>query len=228
MDLPEQSLAAYVEAINIGADAVECDVRLTRDGHLVCHHDRTINRTSGGTGAISDLTLAELQKLDFSGKKSGPDRHQILPLADLLRLISDAPRTVKMLIETKHPTRYGPEVENALHTALAQYPQIDVTVMSFARAAVTRYRRLDPKVELTWLFEYPLGGPPQGATVIGPRLELLRGKPDMIKRAHDAGQRVFVWTVNTPADVHFVHEAGADAIISDDPGMVLRTLGRNT
>jgi glycerophosphoryl diester phosphodiesterase len=230
VDLPEQSLAAYVRAIEVGADAIECDVRLTRDGHLVCHHDRTINRTSNGTGAISDLTLAELQKLDFSRTKphsQDGEPHRIVTLAELLALVDDAPRPVKMTIEAKHPTKFGPKVEQVLQAAIARHPRIDVTVMSFARAAVTRYRRMDAGIPLVWLFEYPLGPPPKGATVIGPKLDVLRNRPKIVERAHESGLRVFVWTVNTPQDVRWVRDAGADAIITDDPAMALETLGRS-
>lgn len=227
IDLPEQSLAAYVEAIEVGADAIECDVRLTKDGHLVCHHDRTINRTSDGKGAIAELTLAELQKFNFARPEArGHEHHQILTFEALLRLISEAPRTVTMLIEAKHPSRYGARVEHALHEALSRFPGLDVVVMSFARAAVTRYRTLDAEVPLVWLFEYPVGGPPSGATVLGPRIDVLRAKPRLIERAHALGQRVFVWTVNTPEQVRYVRDAGADAIITDDPAMVLKALGR--
>ena len=55
-DVPEHTLAAYERAIEVGADGLECDVRLTRDGHLVCIHDRTLDRTSTGTGSVSSLT----------------------------------------------------------------------------------------------------------------------------------------------------------------------------
>ena len=64
-DRPEHTLAAYQLALEEGADGVECDVRLTRDGHLVCVHDRRIDRTSTGTGLVSEMTLAQLRKLDY-------------------------------------------------------------------------------------------------------------------------------------------------------------------
>ena len=62
---PEHTLAAYELALQEGADGVECDVRLTRDGHLVCVHDRRVDRTSTGTGLVSELTLAELREFDW-------------------------------------------------------------------------------------------------------------------------------------------------------------------
>src|SRR5690349_9193418 len=65
-DVPEHTFAAYRKAIDDGADALECDVRLTRDGHLVCVHDRRVDRTSDGRGPVSALELADLADLDFS------------------------------------------------------------------------------------------------------------------------------------------------------------------
>ena len=65
VDLAEHTLAAYRRALEVGADALECDVRLTADGHLVCVHDRRVDRTSNGSGLVSTLELAELADLDF-------------------------------------------------------------------------------------------------------------------------------------------------------------------
>src|SRR6266404_4520820 len=62
---PEHTLAAYELALAEGADGVECDVRLTRDGHLVCVHDRRVDRTSNGTGLVSEMTLAQLRAFDY-------------------------------------------------------------------------------------------------------------------------------------------------------------------
>ena len=70
--LPEHTLAAYLRALREGADGLECDVRLTRDGHLVCVHDRRLDRTSNGKGRVSGRTLAELDALDFGSWHPGP------------------------------------------------------------------------------------------------------------------------------------------------------------
>ena len=145
---PEHTLAAYEQAIDEGADALECDVRLTRDGHLVCVHDRRIDRTSTGRGPVSTLELAELAELDFSTWKTpGPelqqrgdtppgrpegeavdmgevpdrDRTGILTLERLLEVISDTPRRVELAIETKHPTRYAGAVERRLVALLGKF-----------------------------------------------------------------------------------------------------------
>jgi glycerophosphoryl diester phosphodiesterase len=80
-DVPEHTLAAYVQAVADGADALECDVRLTADGHLVCVHDRRIDRTSDGTGVVSVMTLEDLHRVDFGRwRDAGDPRPAVRPL----------------------------------------------------------------------------------------------------------------------------------------------------
>src|ERR1700760_699265 len=93
-EVAEHTLAAYQRAVAVGADAVECDVRLTRDGQLVCVHDRTVDRTSDGTGAVSSLTLAQLERLNFAAWAGDPHQPSapILTFTALLELLHDAER----------------------------------------------------------------------------------------------------------------------------------------
>ncbi|MDI5971462.1 glycerophosphodiester phosphodiesterase [Streptomyces sp. SL13] len=90
-DAPEHTLAAYRKAIEDGADALECDVRLTADGHLVCVHDRRVNRTSNGRGAVSALELAELAGLDFGSWKDPYEEPDHDPERDGPGSATDAP-----------------------------------------------------------------------------------------------------------------------------------------
>jgi len=84
---PEHTLGAYELALQDGADGVECDVRLTRDGHLVCVHDRRVDRTSTGTGFVSDMTLADLREFDWgTWHAGGTDGTGPLTLDELVRL----------------------------------------------------------------------------------------------------------------------------------------------
>ncbi len=113
----EHTLQAFDAAISEGAHALECDVRLTRDGVLVCVHDRRVNRTSNGRGAVSALELADLSELDFTSWKrpqrpdqdlvEEPDRDhgRVLTLERLLELVLDAARPVRLHVETS--TRPG-------------------------------------------------------------------------------------------------------------------------
>jgi glycerophosphoryl diester phosphodiesterase len=267
----EHTLGAYEAAIELGADALECDVRLTRDGHLVCVHDRTVNRTSDGRGVVSELDLPSLEQLNFSSWHGdlptsadqllsdspyhagvAADRVEqgggVLTLELLLQLVHDSERDVRLLIETKHPTRYGGLVEKTLVDALARFgwagrrgPTEDlhqpadmnnrVVVMSFATTALRRVRLLAPDIPTVKLFERlkpkrRAGQLPTGVPIAGPGLPLLRIFPAFVERAHARGHPVYVWTVDEPADVEFVLDLGVDTIITDRPLEVRALLDR--
>lgn len=173
-DKPEHTLAAYELAIEDGADAVECDVRLTRDGHLVCVHDRRVDRTSSGSGTVSAMTLQRMAQLDYgSWHDPFPDtaddlvaerEHRVpaapppsapgelLTLRALLELVVD--HGSRIFVETKHPVRYGGLVEAKLVAELHRFglarpesPEAAAaTVMSFSPSAVWRVRRAAPRL----------------------------------------------------------------------------------
>ena len=185
IDRAEHTLAAYRLAIESGADGLECDVRLTRDGHLVCIHDRTVDRTSDGTGPVSARTLAQLGRLNAAAWHEGPGATgAILTLVDLLELVRATERPLRLLIETKHPTRYGPRVEQQLALALDRFGFTAPTpsasqaiVMSFAASALRRMQRLRPDGSTVLLMESMLGsrrtgGLPTGTSIAGPSVEL--------------------------------------------------------
>jgi glycerophosphoryl diester phosphodiesterase len=173
---PEHTLAAYRSAATIGADAVECDVRMTRDGVLVCVHDRQIATTSNGRGVVSALHLDELERFRFGARRSGlrsrwagdeitavtdePDVESglVLTLERLLEYITASPGRVRLAIETKHPTRHARKVEEALVTCLQRFGLLAdgrpvewagrpaFRMMSFSQLAVRRMAELAPGV----------------------------------------------------------------------------------
>ena len=245
-DAPEHTLHAYKRALAEGADALECDVRLTKDGHLVCVHDRRIDRTSNGRGILSTLELAELNELDWGSWRDTwedfedpemPDRDksQILTLRRLLEAVADVDRRVEVAIETKHPTRYAGLVERRLVALLDEFgwagARSPVRVMSFSQLSLRRLRYLAPDLRSVMLFErVPLrfrdGSLPEGVAVAGPSIEIVRSHPRYVERAHRHGHPVHVWTVDDAADIALCRDLGVEAIITNRPGRVLRALGR--
>jgi glycerophosphoryl diester phosphodiesterase len=242
---PEHSLAAYLLAIEQGADGIECDVRLTADGQLVCVHDRRIDRTSTGHGAVSSSTYADLAQFDYSGSHAkwidyepkAEIRSQVLTLDRLISTVLDASSTATMSIETKHPTRFAGYVERELADTLAYFGLTSgghfsrVRVMSFSWMAVRRAQRLMPQVPTVYLMDpvpwpYRRGTLPKGVGIAGPGVERLRKNPDYIARLKEQGHDVHVWTVDAPEDVQFCVDHGVDAIISNRPRAVLDLLGR--
>ncbi|UQI48850.1 glycerophosphodiester phosphodiesterase [Streptomyces sp. HU2014] len=246
-DAPEHTLAAYRKAIEDGADALECDVRLTADGHLVCVHDRRVNRTSNGRGAVSTMELADLAALDFgSWKGSATDREapdldatSVLTLERLLELVADAGRRVELAVETKHPTRWAGQVEERLLALLGRFglasPPPDepsrVRVMSFSARSLHRVRAAAPALPTVYLMQFVSprhrdGRLPTGIHIAGPSIRIIRKDPDYVARLHRAGNQVHVWTVNDPADVELCARVGVDAVITNRPKQVLSQLGR--
>ena len=96
----EHTAKAYELALAQGADGLECDVRMTSDHQLVCIHDRTVDRTSDGTGVVSEMSLAQLRELDFGSWHADGKPAQILTLRELLTLTLDWRRPVRLFIET--------------------------------------------------------------------------------------------------------------------------------
>ncbi|MET9112842.1 glycerophosphodiester phosphodiesterase [Streptomyces longwoodensis] len=179
-EAPEHTLAAYRKAIEDGADALECDVRLSADGHLVCVHDRRVNRTSNGRGAVSALELADLAALDFGSWKAREalrsrdeepdwefrpeDREQtsVLTLERLLELVADAGRRVELAVETKHPTRWAGQVEERLLHLLKRFgldappspAESPVRIMSFSARSLHRVRAAAPTLPTVYLTQF--------------------------------------------------------------------------
>ena len=237
--LAEHTLGAYVAAMDEGAEALECDVRLTADGHLVCVHDRSLRRTAHIQGLVSTTELADLEDLDFARWKNpwgdlddeapdqDPELAKVLTLRRLLETVADYPRSIELAIETKHPTRFAGLVERRLVQLLDEFGWAGkgspVRIMSFSWVALRRIRRLAPDLDLVMLME----GPSQwyrsrpfvdADWLAGPGIEMVREHPDLVRRMVDKGTRAHCWVVNETADIDLCLELGIEALITDRPG----------
>ncbi|MER5763502.1 glycerophosphodiester phosphodiesterase [Streptomyces sp. NPDC002082] len=228
---PEHTIEAYRQAIADGADALECDVRLTADHRLVCVHDRRVERTSDGRGVVSEMTYEELRALDFGAwKGSGHAGARVLLFEDLLKEALAAPYPVGLAVETKHPTRAGGRLEAELVRVLREHGLADgrsgrVEVMSFSRNALTRMHRLAPGLPAVYLIERRLRPVrPPYATHAGPGIDLVRQDPGLVGRLKAKGLRVRVWTVDEPEDVELCVRLGVDTLITNRPRDVRKLL----
>jgi glycerophosphoryl diester phosphodiesterase len=196
----------------------------------------------------ADLLLSDSPYLDGVAADRIDQGGGVLTLELLLELVHDAERDVRLLIETKHPTRYGGLVEKTLVDLLARFgwagrpgppatlrqpPDMDnrIVIMSFAPTAVRRVRLLAPDIPTVLLLDRLI--PPRravllppGVLIAGPGLHVLRADPDFVARAHARGVQVYVWTVDDPGDVEFVLNLGVDTIITDHPSRVRALLDR--
>ncbi len=242
----EHTLGAYLRALDEGADALECDVRLTADGHLVCVHDRRVDRTANGRGVVSTMELAQLDELDFAAWKNpwrdlddeapevDVEQSKVLTLRRLVEAVRDYDRPIDLAIETKHPTRYGGLVERRLVELLDEFgwtgPDSPARVMSFSWVALARVKKLAPDLELVLLIDSQHAWRVTKELVAedwiaGPGIELLRESPKVAHRLRKQGRRLHVWTVNTEEDLDLCLRLGVEAVITDDPSGALAHLG---
>ena len=244
-DNAEHTLGAYLKALEQGADALECDVRLTADGHLVCVHDRDLRRIASTRAAVSSMELADLSELDFASWKNpwadlddeapdrDPERDGVLTLRRLLETVAAYDRRVELAIETKHPTRYAGLVERKLAEILKEFgwheADSPVRVMSFSYVALQRVQRLAPDLRVVMLVEHARHWPVlrplvEKDWIVGPGIATLRRHPAFARRLADNGRELHVWTVNSEGDVRTCLDLGVAAVITDRPKFVLDLL----
>jgi glycerophosphoryl diester phosphodiesterase len=241
----EHTLGAYLAALETGADALECDVRLTADGHLVCVHDRDLRRTASTRGAVSTMELKDLAELDFSSWKNpwadlddeapdmDPELGGVLTLRKLLETVADYDRPVELAIETKHPTRFGGLVERRLVQLLSEFgwdgAGAPVRVMSFSFTALQRVSRLAPDLPLVMLIEKAHHWPMLRRMIddewmVGPGIKELTEHPGLGRRLVRANRRIHVWTVNTDDELELCRALGVEAVITDRPAYMVGKL----
>jgi glycerophosphoryl diester phosphodiesterase len=238
----EHTLGAYLKAIREGADALECDVRLTADGHLVCVHDRDLRRTASANGLVSNMELADLDQLEFASWKNPwavfddeadePDFDlvKVLTLRRLLETVADADRRIELAIETKHPTRFGGLVERRLAELLAEFgwsgEDSPARVMSFSYVALQRMHKLAPRLPLVMLIDkarhWPVLKPMvEDGWILGPGIDALTKHPRFAEKMAHSGRDLHVWTVNTEEQLELCRSLGVSAVITDKPRSVL-------
>lgn len=165
----EHTRAAYQQAIVDGADGLECDVQLTADRQILLWHDATVDRTSNGSGPVHEYTLAQLQEFDvFSWREpalpasSGDSGEQLLTLPDLLDIAASAPRPLTLLVEFKHPSPFGQDLEDVVLALLRSrgwdaesglLGQTRVQFMSFEPASAEHLLGTVPARDLMFLLD---------------------------------------------------------------------------
>lgn len=211
-DFPEMSRAAYLAAVDQGADGFECDLRLTKDRYLICWHDDDLTRIAGSSLVVATSTLAELRA-----------QTEILTFEELLEIALTHKK--HLALETKHPVPTGAAVERELFKVLDLYRSqinsagIDIAIMSFSwwaayragRAGYTavyliahRWQRF---LNVLDFFE-----------AIGPGIFLLRNDLQLSRKLARRGCKIFIWTVNSTDDLQTAYRAGASVVMSDRPG----------
>jgi glycerophosphoryl diester phosphodiesterase len=224
---PENTLAAYRAAIDLGVDFVEIDVQTTADGQLVLMHDSTVDRTTNGSGAVRSLTLAQIKELDagswFSPEFAGEKAPTLEEAAALCR------GKVGLYIDLKDAS------VPALISALERYGIASRVVIYGGVRQLQEIKRLRRQIAImpgpgTWLYVRGMArllAGSLGAEVIDSHLSCWT--PGRVREAHAAGARVWVDIMGETDSIEGMREAmhmGVDGIQTDHPDVLLRLLGR--
>jgi glycerophosphoryl diester phosphodiesterase len=236
---PENTLAAFRSGLEQGADALELDVHLSRDGELVVIHDPALSRTTNAAGDVGAMTFAELRKLDASARYFGPPvGRQLIPT--LQEVIDLAKGRASLQIEIKvraDGSRY-PGIESKVVEALRQSGMVDdAVILSFDFPTLTSVKALEPRlrtcalISTAYLQKVGKRGPTAvagemtalGVTSVGVEKTWLL--EPLYKELRSRGLGVGVWTVDDPEEMKRFASMGVDFITSNRPDLLREALG---
>jgi glycerophosphoryl diester phosphodiesterase len=213
-------MAAFILAVEQGADGIELDVQMTADGRLVVIHDETLDRTTNGQGLIVQHTYDQLRNLDASFTFPAYQGEGIPLLSQVLELL--APTALELNIELKNGIVPYDGMEEAAVRLVREYGMSSrVVFSSFNHYSVVQLTRLAPEIEAAILYEAGLYRPWEYAAGLGARAlhpYFYSVTPEIAANARLAGIRVRPWTVNNEADFRRLARAGVDAVITNYPG----------
>ncbi len=235
---PENSLRAFRNALALGADFLEFDLHMTRDGEVVVIHDPTLERTTTARGAVRDLTRAELAAARLRARDGGVTEEPVPTFAELLDLA--VPTAVAILPEIKNGparARYDGIEAKVLALLRARGMLGRATVQAFEVETIRRLRALEPSLRTMLLVgrgrvEQERAAPRDavrwaaevGATDLGMDHRFIDA--EVVAAARTAGVRLSAWTVNDEADLRRAIGLGLDVIMTDRPDLLKRLLGR--
>jgi glycerophosphoryl diester phosphodiesterase len=222
---PENTMMAFQHAIDIGSDWIEFDVQRTSDNVLVVIHDETVDRTTNGSGTVSEMTLDQIQGLDAGSGQQVPTFEQVIALAK--------ENGVGILPEAKSPHLYPGLAEQMVNTIEDQAYNHHAIIQSFDPDPLYAVAQEYPEQALCPLYglwEFDLSSPePLDVDYVCPMAEMVLLYPWMIRQAHQDGKEAYVWfgIIESPLVMRIMLAMGADALMVDDTVALAGILGRN-
>lgn len=222
---PENTLPAFELAERLGADGIELDVQMTRDGECVVIHDERIERTGTGEGYIRDYTLEELRAFSFHNRMEEYRGVKIPTLQEALELVN--PGNMAVNIELKTGIFWYPGIEEKTIEIVRQAGMEErVIYSSFNHYSMQKVRSLDAKAETAYLFSDVILNVEKyaaetGAAGLHPAVYHLY-MSDFMKRYQKSGLKVRAWTVNKEEDMRKFMKAGVEAVITNYPDIALK------
>jgi glycerophosphoryl diester phosphodiesterase len=206
---PENTLRSFKKALELGVNAVELDVRATKDGETVVIHDAEVDRTTNGKGLVNQLTLKEIKQLRTEKDQKIPTLKETFDFLD---------KKVKVLIELKE---IGLE-EKVLKAVTENKLEQNVIIISFIEDALRTVRKLNDKVETGLIYRTHKNPVKAASNLKASYLLPLYQFTDTadVQKAHQNGLKIIVWTINKPEEVAEYIKKGVDGISSDKPDIL--------
>lgn len=220
---PENTLAAFRRALADGAGIIETDLHVTADGVFVCIHDGTVDRTTDGTGAVAEMTLAQIKALSASYGRPEFAAERVPTLAELCEIV---PEDVALALELKTDRFLEPEVCRRLVAELAQFSLRERTVvLSFHLPRVHAVHAVAPDIP-TGFITATNPWPPANAELLGPLWPLLLVNPLYVMIGHRRGQLVAPLDPTPDRRLWLYRLLRCDAVLTNDPAATRRALGQ--
>ena len=233
---PENTLSAIKLGWEEGADAVEFDLWLSRDGKIVIFHDADTRRFEKTARKVSESTWAELQALDVGAWKGAKYKGEKIPtLESLLKTI---PKGKKAVLEIK----CGPEIVPELKQVISKSGKLDseLVMISFNFDSMVALKKAFPKVPAYYLYSYKKDEKTGSYPLIEPLIEKTKSAKldglnlqytwpitsEFVKKVHDSGLKLLVWTVNDAEVAIKLATAGVDAITTDRPRFIRAAIAK--
>jgi glycerophosphoryl diester phosphodiesterase len=218
-ECPENTLASFRSAIELGVDIIECDVHRSEDGALPVIHDHLVDRTTNGSGLVRDFSMAELKRFDAGSWKDPRFAGERIPSLD--EVLEVAKGRVGVAIEIKNLPLPYPGIEEAVVAAVKNAGMVyDVVVISFDHRSVKRIGELEPEVttgilEASRPVDVLRVMDDADADVFCPHWAAI--EPDTAAEIHGAGKLIGVWTVDDAFSLAWSKALPANAIYTNRP-----------
>jgi glycerophosphoryl diester phosphodiesterase len=227
---PENTLAAVRAAIDVGADMAEIDVTLTSDGQVVVIHDATLQRTTNGGGEVLQFSLADLRQLDAGSWFSKAFAGEPIPTLDAM--LAEVDDRILLNVEIKSEAVGLGVVEKVAAAIRVRGMTNEIIVSSFSPTALEKMHQLAPEIRTAVLYNKDLHvgmDPVEIVTGVGAsafNIKRVRLTPEMLRRCHENGIPVAVYTVNKKRHLRKAVDLGVDAIFTDRPDRLLEVLAK--
>ena len=225
---PENTMAAFREAIAAGADGIEFDVRLARDGVPVVIHDSTLRRTGGLNKRVAELSSEEISKIDVGSWLAPRFANETVPsLRELFTLFQSNNASLYLEMKCDSPAEYRPLAEACCRMIEEHGFKERVVVECFQLAALEVLKEIDSQIKTAALFDRVFTDQSviTRANEIGAMAVALHhrlARKALVEKSKQAGLHVAVWTVDDPIWIERAREIGIDALITNDPARMLR------